>query len=54
MTPVVADKGTSRKVTIKTESHLSLVRRVRKIYRELGEVYPNVKRELDFETPSSS
>ena len=51
MTPVVADEDTGKKVTIKTESHLALVRRARKIYRELGEVYPHAKCELDFETP---
>ena len=33
------------------ESHLGLVRRARKIYRELGDVYPDAHCELDFETP---
>jgi endonuclease-3 len=51
MTPVLADKDTGKKVPIDTESHLSLVRRARKIYRELGEVYPYAKCELDFENP---
>jgi endonuclease-3 len=51
MTPVVADQDTGKKVKIKAESHTALVRRARKIYRELGEVYPNAKCELDFETP---
>jgi len=51
MTPVAADKDTGKKVTIKAESHLAVVRRARKIYRELGEVYPYAKCELDFETP---
>ncbi|GAA3038597.1 endonuclease III [Streptomyces olivoverticillatus] len=27
------------------------MRRARKVYRELGGVYPYAKRELDFETP---
>ncbi|MBW8804369.1 MAG: endonuclease III [Catenulisporales bacterium] len=51
MTPVAADVDTGKKVTIKPESPVALVRRARKIYRELGEVYPNAKCELDFETP---
>ncbi|NUR57090.1 MAG: endonuclease III [Catenulispora sp.] len=51
MTPVLADKDTGKKVTVESESHLALVRRARKIYRELGEVYPYAKCELDFETP---
>ncbi|NUS55280.1 MAG: endonuclease III, partial [Streptomycetaceae bacterium] len=51
MTPVVADKDTGKKVKVETEPRLALVRRARKIYRELGEVYPNAKCELDFENP---
>ena len=51
MTPVVADKDTGKKVKVETESQVALVRRARKIYRELGEVYPNAKCELDFEDP---
>src|SRR5690242_11436416 len=51
MTPVVADQDTGKKVAVKTESHTALVRRARRIYRELGEVYPNAKCELDFEDP---
>ena len=51
MTPVVADKDTGKKVTVEKESHLALVRRARKIYRELGEVYPHAQAELDAETP---
>jgi endonuclease-3 len=35
----------------KPETHTALVRRARKIYRELGEVYPYARCELDFETP---
>ncbi|MHA5050297.1 endonuclease III [Streptomyces sp. SD15] len=35
----------------KTESHTALVRRARRINRELGEVYPYAHPELDFENP---
>ncbi|WP_194908497.1 endonuclease III [Catenulispora rubra] len=37
--------------TGKPETHTALVRRARRIYRELGEVYPYAKAELDAETP---
>jgi endonuclease-3 len=34
-----------------SESHTALVRRARRINRELGELYPDAHCELDFETP---
>jgi len=51
MTPVVADKDSGKKVTLKPESDLALVRRARKIFRGLGDLYPYARCELDFETP---
>ncbi|WP_372499455.1 endonuclease III [Streptomyces lichenis] len=35
----------------KPESHLAMVRRARRIYRELGEVFPYAHPELDFRNP---
>ena len=49
MTRAAADLSSPR--TTKPETHTALVRRARKIYRELGDVYPYAKCELDFETP---
>jgi endonuclease-3 len=49
MTRAAADVSDVR--TTKPETHAALVRRARKIYRELGEVYPHAKAELDFENP---
>lgn len=39
------------KKAVKAESHTALVRRARRINRELGEVYPYAHPELDFENP---
>src|SRR5260221_6966028 len=50
MTRAAADVTDVKKAT-KPETPTGLVRRARKIYRELGEVYPYAKCELDFETP---
>ncbi|MFG2777529.1 endonuclease III [Streptomyces prunicolor] len=36
---------------VKTESHTALVRRARRINRELAEIYPYAHPELDFENP---
>ena len=36
---------------MRTESHAALVRRARKINRELAEIYPDAHCELDFESP---
>jgi len=49
MTRAAADVSDVTKV--KPETHTALVRRARKIYRELSEVYPYAKCELDFEDP---
>ncbi|WP_407703198.1 endonuclease III [Streptomyces solincola] len=46
-----AGKKATAKATGKPESHLAMVRRARKIYRELGEVYPYAHPELDFRNP---
>ncbi|MEV6329566.1 endonuclease III [Streptomyces sp. NPDC051909] len=45
-----AEKVTARKAA-KPESHLAMVRRARKINRELAEVYPYAHPELDFRNP---
>jgi endonuclease-3 len=50
MTRAAADI-TNAKMATKPETHTALVRRARRIYQELGGVYPNAKCELDFETP---
>ncbi|MGW0967991.1 endonuclease III [Streptomyces sp. NPDC002516] len=51
----VAGKGASKKavapVPPRNESHTALVRRARRINRELAEVYPYAHPELDFENP---
>ncbi|WP_424643589.1 endonuclease III [Embleya sp. AB8] len=39
-------RGTAK--VVKTESHLALVRRARRINRELGEIYPGAHCELDY------
>jgi endonuclease-3 len=49
MTRAAADVSDVR--TAKPETHTALVRRARKIYRELSDVYPYAKCELDFENP---
>jgi endonuclease-3 len=49
MTRAAADVSDVK--TAKPETHTALVRRARKIYRELGELYPYAKAELDFENP---
>ena len=49
MTRAAADVSDVTKV--KPETHTALVRRARKIYRELSGVYPYAKCELDFENP---
>jgi len=49
MTRAAADVSDVTKV--KPETHTALVRRARKIYRELSDVYPYAKCELDFEDP---
>ena len=49
MTRAAADVSDVK--SAKPESHTALVRRARKIYRELSDVYPYVKCELDFENP---
>ncbi|MEY9857746.1 endonuclease-3 [Catenulispora sp. GAS73] len=49
MTRAAADVSDVTKV--KPETHTALVRRARKIYRELSDVYPYAKCELDFENP---
>jgi endonuclease-3 len=42
----------AKRMAVKTpESHVALVRRARKIYRVLVETYPEVRTELDFESP---
>jgi len=50
MTRAAADVVNVKKAS-KPETRTALVRRARTVYRELGEVYPNAKCELDFETP---
>ncbi|MEU2424677.1 endonuclease III [Streptomyces sp. NPDC007851] len=49
----VAGQGTAEapRAAWKTESHTALVRRARRINRELAEVYPYAHPELDFENP---
>ncbi|MEV8392901.1 MULTISPECIES: endonuclease III [unclassified Streptomyces] len=42
---------TAAKTTAKPESHLAMVRRARRINRELAEVYPYAHPELDFRNP---
>ncbi|MER8068538.1 endonuclease III [Streptomyces sp. NPDC094034] len=42
---------TAAKATAKPESHLAMVRRARRINRELAEVYPYAHPELDFRNP---
>ena len=49
MTRAAADVSDVK--TAKPETPTALVRRARKMYRELSEVYPHVKCELDFENP---
>ncbi|WP_436318981.1 endonuclease III [Streptomyces microflavus] len=49
-TPKVAKELKAAKVP-KAESHLALVRRARRINRELAEVYPYAHPELDFRNP---
>ncbi|MEY9927273.1 endonuclease-3 [Catenulispora sp. GP43] len=49
MTRAAADVSDVK--TAKPETHTALVRRARKIYRELSDVYPYAKCELDFEDP---
>jgi endonuclease-3 len=49
MTRAAADVSDVKKA--KPETHTALVRRARKIYRELSGVYPYAKCELDFENP---
>ncbi|MFB6424612.1 endonuclease III [Streptomyces microflavus] len=49
-TPKVAKEIKAAKVP-KAESHLALVRRARRINRELAEVYPYAHPELDFRNP---
>ncbi|WP_194892966.1 endonuclease III [Catenulispora pinisilvae] len=49
MTRAAADVSDGK--TAKPETHTALVRRARRIYRELGEVYPYAKAELDAENP---
>jgi endonuclease III len=49
MTRAAADVSDVK--SAKPESRTALVRRARKIYRELSDVYPYVKCELDFENP---
>ena len=49
MTRAAADVSDTR--VAKPETHTALVRRARKIYRELSGVYPYAKCELDFENP---
>ncbi|MFJ9826642.1 endonuclease III [Streptomyces sp. NPDC101160] len=46
-----AAKKTAKKAAAKPESHLGMVRRARKINRELAEVYPYAHPELDFRNP---
>ncbi|MGD6752992.1 endonuclease III [Streptomyces sp. BH105] len=43
--------GAAKKAAARPESHTALVRRARKINRELAEVYPYAHPELDFENP---
>lgn len=44
-------KATTARKAPKTESHLAMVRRARRINRELAEVYPYAHPELDFRNP---
>ncbi len=44
-----AAKGAKVAAGVKTESHTALVRRARRINRELAEIYPYAHPELDFE-----
>ncbi|MFF1440727.1 endonuclease III [Streptomyces sp. NPDC058295] len=47
-----AGKGASKGVVVrKPESHTALVRRARRVNRELAEIYPYAHPELDFENP---
>ncbi|WP_425832185.1 endonuclease III [Streptomyces fractus] len=46
-----AKKSAAKKTTARPETHTALVRRARKINRELAEVYPYAHPELDFENP---
>ncbi|MER8045574.1 endonuclease III [Streptomyces sp. NPDC094032] len=50
-TKATAAKVTVKKAAAKPESHLAMVRRARKINRELAEVYPYAHPELDFRNP---
>jgi endonuclease-3 len=50
VTKVSAKKATAT-AGAKTESHTALVRRARRINRELAEIYPYAHPELDFENP---
>ncbi|MFI6053618.1 endonuclease III [Streptomyces violascens] len=52
-TPKATGTGTAggRSVGAKPESHLTMVRRARRINRELAEVYPYAHPELDFRNP---
>ncbi|GHA34053.1 endonuclease III [Streptomyces spiroverticillatus] len=49
--PAPATRPPAKKPKPKPESHLAMVRRARKINRELAEVYPYAHPELDFENP---
>jgi len=49
MTRAAADVSDVK--TAKPETHTALVRRARRIFRELGDVYPDAHCELDFTTP---
>ncbi|WP_443045513.1 endonuclease III [Streptomyces sp. NBC_00259] len=48
---VPAGKGAAAKASAKPESRLAMVRRARRINRELAEVYPYAHPELDFRNP---
>ncbi|WP_405949649.1 endonuclease III [Streptomyces prunicolor] len=47
----VSARKTAVTAGVKTESHTALVRRARRINRELAEIYPYAHPELDFENP---
>ncbi|MEU8758600.1 endonuclease III [Streptomyces sp. NPDC048659] len=49
--PVAKPAAKAAKPSAKPESHLAMVRRARKINRELAEVYPYAHPELDFRNP---
>ncbi|MBV2154780.1 endonuclease III [Kitasatospora sp. SUK 42] len=54
VTRPVAKKAAAKKAAVKPrkpESHLAMVRRARRINRELAELYPYAHPELDFENP---